>query len=308
MKISLPEAIQRLQNGEVVAIPTETVYGLAACVHQPKAIAHIFSLKNRPLQNPLIIHVAHYTDIAFYVNRYPPHYDELAHAFWPGAFTCILPIDPNKILTLVRAGLHTAAFRIPSLSITQQLLSITGPLVMPSANLSGKPSSTLYTHVEEDFGKDFPILEGEVCPKGLESTILAYEKGEWQVARLGALAAEVFIPILGYQPQILNSKKQPICPGQLFRHYAPKAKLVIGDLSEQTTVQFIIGFKEKQYPLNKRILYIGSLENPEEVGENLYRVLRQLDEEEAPIAWIDMDFPAEGLWATIRERFLRAVE
>lgn len=309
MRLSLEQIAAYLQGGNVAAVPTETVYGLAACLHAPHAIEEIFALKGRPLANPLIIHVADRREIADYVRDFPPHFGALAEAFWPGPMTLILPVN-QRVPSIARAGLPTAGFRIPSHSLTQALLKTTGPLVMPSANLSGKPSATRPEHVEEDFGIDLPLLDGGICLKGLESTILLYQEPQWVIARLGAIAAETFQTFLGYCPQLLSKEKNqvPLCPGQLYRHYAPRAHLYLGNPLDLPVASFVIGFKERTYPTDKKILYIGSLSAPQHCAENLYHTLRQLDLEEASSAWVDMDFPCEGLWHTIAERLMRAGE
>lgn len=309
MRIALSEAISAIQTGHVIAVPTETVYGLAASLNHPSAIERIFALKGRPLNNPLIIHVSDKQNIYPYITDTPPHFEALTEAFWPGSLTCILPIN-SKVPPLACAGLPTAGFRIPSLEITRHLLRAAGPLVMPSANLSGRPSSTHPEHVEEDFGIDFPVLDGGICTKGVESTILLYQENEWVVIRLGALAPERFIPVLGYLPRVIQktSSTHPLCPGQLFRHYAPKAHLFLGDPQSLLKTHTILGFKERQYPSGKRLLILGSLANAEGVAENLYQTLRQIDQEGIKEAWVDMDFPREGLWQTIAERLFRAGE
>jgi len=309
MRISLLQAISLLRTGQVIAVPTETVYGLAACLDCPEAIERIFELKKRPRSNPLIIHVADWLEIHHYATHYPPDFEKLALTYWPGPLTCILPVDA-RVPSLARAGLLTAGFRVPNLALTRQLIKAAGPLLMPSANLSGRPSATRPEHVEEDFGADFPVLDGGVCAKGLESTILLYQKSKWVIVRLGSLPAEKFTPILGYQPLFVQKEQgdQPLCPGQLFRHYAPRARLILGDLTALVDSPFILGFRERDYPVSKRVIALGSLARPEEVAENLYQSLRQLDLEGASVAWVDMDFPREGLWQTIAERLIRAGE
>ena len=311
MRISISRAISELQSGQVVALPTETVYGLAACLNQPIAIEKIFALKGRPHANPLIIHLADINDIENYVSYFPPGFKSLAESFWPGPLTFILPIHVNLIPSIARANLSTAGFRIPSLELTRTLLRSTGPLVMPSANLSGRPSATRPEHIEEDFGKDFPILDGGICSKGVESTILFYRDDEWVIIRLGALVPDHFLPVLGYRPRIvqtIENETQPLCPGQMFRHYAPRARLFLGVSSALDDVSFVLGFKERHYPIGKRVILLGSLLHPEKVAENLYQALRQLDREGAKEVWVDMDFPRNGLWETIAERLIRAGE
>lgn len=310
MRLSLVEAVKQLKSGEVIGVPTETVYGLAASLHLPHSIKKIFELKKRPLINPLIVHVAALREVFFYTQDHPPLFEELAKAFWPGPFTCILQAKLKLVHPLIRANLTTVALRIPACKVTQKLLSLTGPLVMPSANLSGRPSSTLAEHVEEDFGRFFPVLEGGACVKGLESTILLYQDNKWVMGRLGALAAEEFESILGYRPQLIQKKDQesPLCPGQLFRHYAPQARLILGEekLFNQTSV--ILGFKERCYPSSHRLISLGSLDQPEQVAKQLYQKLRQLDQEKIESVWVDMDFPSDRLWLTIAERLKRAGE
>jgi L-threonylcarbamoyladenylate synthase len=310
MRINLSQAAEKLSNGQVVAVPTETVYGLAASLTHPVAIEQIFLLKGRPRSNPLIIHVANPQEIQHYVTSFPPLFDQLALAFWPGPMTLIVPIKPSFISSLVRADLETAGFRIPQHPLTLNLLAQTGPLVMPSANLSGRPSATTSDHVEEDFGASFPVLDGGACQRGLESTILYYEKEYWVIVRLGALSPESFQSVLGYEPEVIqkNQTAKPLCPGQSFRHYAPKAKLILGYHNQLEKVSFILGFTERSYPKDSRVIYMGSFSDPEEVAENLYHVLRQLDKEQATLAWVDMDFPKQGLWITIAERLQRAGE
>jgi L-threonylcarbamoyladenylate synthase len=307
MRISVPLAIAQLKAGKVAALPTETVYGLAASLSQPNAIEEIFRLKGRPLANPLIIHVGSISDVKHFAREIPPGFNELAEAFWPGPLTLIIPIQPDLVPALVRAHLPTAGFRMPRHALTLEVIEAAGPLVMPSANLSGKPSATIYEHVEADFGKGFPVLDGGPCSKGLESTILYYDQSRWVIGRLGALAAEEFEAILGYAPSIFKPEK-PICPGQFFRHYAPKAKLFLGNRSRLDEASYILGFVERHYPPDKKVLVMGSLHHAEEVAEHLYQVLRQLDMEGASEAWVDMDFPREGLWKTIEERLLKAGE
>lgn len=304
MRISLSQAIALLKKGEVISVPTETVYGLAACLSKVSSIEQIFELKQRPRINPLITHLADWRGIQSYVTELPPQFEVLAKALWPGPLTLILPVG-DAVPSSVRAGLPTAAFRVPSHPLTRDLIRETGPLVMPSANLSGRPSATRAEHVEEDFGVEFPVLDGGACLRGLESTILLYKDAEWGIVRLGALSAEQLQPILGYTPRFLEREegKAPLSPGQLFRHYAPRARLLFG---VEPSSFFILGFREREYPLGKRVIILGSLSSPEEVAENLYQALRLLDLENAEEAWVDMDFPREGLWVTIAERLMRA--
>lgn len=308
MRVNLEKATKLLQTGNVVAIPTETVYGLAASLSDPEAIEHIFTLKGRPADNPLIIHVADHSQVEFYTKDVPKGFEVLATTFWPGPMTLVLPAVKDWVPSIVRAGLDTVAFRIPSHPLTLQVLSNVGPLVMPSANLSGKPSATRPEHVESDFGKDFPILDGGECHRGVESTILMHNKGKWEIVRLGALTPEIFEPLLGYLPRINEciDEEHPVCPGQLYRHYAPQATLILDKGVTPDSIGTIIGFSDRSYPVSCRVYELGSIANPEEVAKNLYEILRKLDREGVEKAWVDTSFPSNGLWTTVAERLIKA--
>ncbi len=303
MKITLEQAIELLQKGEVVAIPTETVYGLAASSALPSAVQKIFTLKGRPSHNPLILHVGCHEEIYPYLTSRPAGLESLIARFWPGPLTVVLPIKEERILPLVRANLSTAAFRMPNHSQTVELLSHISPLVAPSANLSGSPSSTKPEHVEQDFGLQFPILDGQACVHGVESTIIIYRDNIWQIARLGALSQEEIAAAIGYLPPLSEQISDSIvCPGQLLAHYAPKARLHLS--APCGASPYVVGFKGRDYPGAKRLFLLG--ENEQEAAHSLYNVLRQLDIEGVGEAWVDMDFPRHGLWKTIHERLSRA--
>lgn len=308
MRIAVIEAADRLRNGEVVAVPTETVYGLAASLNRPEAIQHIFRLKSRPKNNPLIIHVASPSDIQEYVSIVPTAFDKLAAAFWPGPLTLVIGVNSNIIPPIATAGLLTAAFRIPRHPLALELLSLTGPLVMPSANLSGKPSATNAAHVEEDFGETFPVLDGGQCHAGVESTILIWNSDRWCAGRLGAISLDELGEVLGYMPEVINRVKSsgaPICPGQMYRHYAPKALLTLSrDL--KLCREVVIGFDNRIYPNAEKVYSLGSSIFPEDAAQRLYAVLRQLDADGVERATIDIDIPKTGLWMTLHERLEKA--
>lgn len=310
MRVSLTEAAQLLTQGNVVAVPTETVYGLGASLNKHQAIESIFSLKGRPANNPLIIHASSAEEIMKFTKNIPPGFDQLASSFWPGPMTLVLPADENRVDSKARAGLPTAAFRIPGHPTTLALLKLTGPLVMPSANLSGKPSATSAEHVEHDFGSDFPVLDGGKCLRGVESTILIFVDGVWRIIRQGAIPAEAFQEILGYMPivEVSAGRGKPLCPGQLYRHYAPKAKLVLTDHFDDSMTGAVVGFRDRIYPKALKLVPLGSSTQPKKAAEHLYAALRQLDEEDIPLAYVDVDVPQEGLWLTILERLKKAAQ
>lgn len=309
MRVTLDQAISLLNGGLVVAIPTETVYGLAASINFENAIEEIFKIKGRPSNNPLIVHVATADDIRMYAQEIPKDFSKLAAAFWPGPLTLVLPVFEDMIPPVARAGLPTAAFRVPSHKLTLEVLKGTGPLVMPSANLSGKPSATSAEHVEHDFGRGFSVLDGGECTKGVESTILCLDHSKWVVIRLGALPPEAFRPVLGYIPEVKGNEKNsaPLCPGQLYRHYAPKAKLLLMEnILDSESAQNIVGFSDRIYPKDSRLFSLGKSDDPDTAAQMLYDVLRSLDQENIDQAIVDMNFPKEGLWLTLRERLQKA--
>ena len=303
MRIDCSQAIQILLSGDVVALPTETVYGLAASLKFPEAVKKIFSLKGRPADNPLIVHVGKPNQLAPYVKALPPDFDNLAEAFWPGALTLIIEANTDTVPIAVRAGLPTVAVRIPSHTKTRQVLEETGALVMPSANLSGRPSATTAQHVIDDFQDAVPVLDGGKCEQGVESTIMIYCETKWMIVREGAVTAEEIAMVLGYAPAFSEATSKPVCPGQHYKHYAPNA--VLKPLSEDQS-GVVVGFSDRNYPHSTAVYALGELSEPEVVAGNLYSVLRALDVDGVSEAYIDWDFPDDGLWRTIRERLRKA--
>lgn len=308
MEISLKKAAELLNNGCIVAVPTETVYGLAASLCHPEAINEIFQLKGRPSSNPLIVHVADVESVHELAKDVPESFSLLSEAFWPGPMTLVVEANTKKVPEIVRAGLSTVAFRVPNHEVTKSLLKQTGPLVMPSANISGTPSATRREHVEKDFGSEFPVLGSMGCGLGVESTILIYLDNAWQIIRQGALPPEAFKLVLGYLPAIRGEEANavPLCPGQMFRHYAPKAVLKLTKDCSTVQGKTIIGFSDRGYPAGNRVICIGDSRHPEEIAENLYKVLRDLDESSTEVAFVDIDLPSDGLYATLLERLTKA--
>jgi len=308
MKISLDQAKKLLISGSVVALPTETVYGLAALFSLPSAIEKIYTLKGRPKQNPLIVHVNDLSSVYFYTKELPPQTESIMKTFWPGPLTLVLPANLERVPEIVRSGKPTVAFRIPSHPIISTIIEAVGPLVAPSANLSGKPSATKTSHVENDFGIDFPVIDGGEIEKGVESTILVYAQGEWKIGRLGSISPEDFAPCLGYTPKTYEKvSKDPICPGSSYRHYSPNAHLHLGSL-ENCNGGVILGYSDRVYPNASIVISMGDSTNPHSIMKNLYTSLRKLDEMGILEAFIDIQFPMEGLYLTIYERFFRAAD
>ncbi len=217
-------AVKYLKQHEPVAFPTETVYGLGAPIFSEVAIQKVFVAKNRPPDNPLIAHIAHLSDIEKIAVNIPSEFYKLAEAFWPGPLSILLEAHPEVPLTAT-AGLPTIAVRMPDHSMALALIDAVGqPLVAPSANISGRPSSTTAQHVIDDFeGRIHAVLDGGVCSGGLESTVLSlhHPKGP-AVLRPGSITCDQLSLVLG-RPVTIVHEKQALCPGMKYRHYAPKA-------------------------------------------------------------------------------------
>ncbi len=220
--MSCKEAVALLRRGELIAFPTETVYGLGAPLFSPRSIKKIFQVKGRPQDNPLIVHVASKEQLKRVVTTYP---EELVEKFWPGPLTLVLPKN-SCVSELVTAGLPTVAVRMPAHPLALELIELLGePLVAPSANLSGSPSSTLAEHVRSDFGDQLGgILDGGACMQGLESTVLALDPPK--ILRPGSITRNELERVL--ETNITTAQaggERPPSPGMKYRHYAPKAKV-----------------------------------------------------------------------------------
>ncbi len=227
---SIQRVAELLRNGEVVAIPTETVYGLACRIDRPQAIARVYELKGRPADNPLIVHVSslaqarELTDAADY-----PILERLAAAFWPGPLTLVLGRSA-AVSDLVTAGLDTVAVRMPSHPIALEILRLTGsPLAAPSANVSGRPSPTRAEHVVQDFGDRVTVIDAGPCDHGLESTVVRVVSNQCLILRQGAIPTEQLKRVLTDMTvrDAQASDQAHRSPGTRYRHYAPKAEVVL---------------------------------------------------------------------------------
>lgn len=309
------KAIGVLTNEDVVAIPTETVYGLAGNIYSEKAIRKIFSVKQRPLFNPLIAHVASIESAEALAAEFPEKARMLAEAFWPGSLTLLLK-KKAAVPDLITAGKDTVAIRIPNHPVTLALLKkLPFPLAAPSANPFGSISPTSAKHVENYFKDAIAmVLEGGPCQNGIESTIVGFEKGEPVIYRLGSIAVEEITAVIG--KITLKNKKEvaPNAPGMLSRHYAPNTKLYLVD----DVADFI-----KKYPTKKIgvIRFSNELTAPnvthieilsksghlKEAAAKLYTTLHKLDT-------LDLDmivaekFPDTGLGTSINDRLERATK
>ena len=231
--IDLEKAKAILSRGELVAIPTETVYGLAANALNPDAVAKIFSVKNRPEFDPLIVHVPDLDSVDQYVDFIPLKARKLASLNWPGPLTMVLRKKSN-IPDIVTAGMETVAIRCPDHILSRQLLKeLPFPLAAPSANPFGYVSPTRAEHVNEQLGDKIQyILDGGPCSVGIESTIIGFEGDVPVVYRLGGLGLEKIESLIGNVELNLNSSSNPKAPGQLKSHYAPRKKIIVGNLAD----------------------------------------------------------------------------
>lgn len=301
-KGGLERALVLLQAGRPIAIPTETVYGLGADAANADAVARIYALKERPTFNPLIAHCAS-IDTAFEQGRATPGAELLASTFWPGPLTLVLDIHPScTVCSLARSGLDTIAVRVPAHPITANLLKRFGrPIVAPSANPSGRISPTRPEHVAADFGDRIElILDGGPCEAGLESTIID-ARGEVPVLlRQGPIPAAEIDAIWPGLKSDMTAPDAPRAPGQLLRHYAPKAALRL-NATKAHPDEVLLGFGTVEGDVS--LSQSGDLI---EAAAKLFDQLRTLDEKTDRIAVAPI--PNAGIGAAINDRLNRAAE
>lgn len=227
MNVTLEKAVHLIERGETVAIPTETVYGLAADAFNINAVKKIFEQKGRPAENPLIVHISDWDQLTELAQEIPEDAKKLADQFWPGPLSFVLR-KKNTVPDIVTGGLETVAVRMPDHPLTLSLIKKTGPLTAPSANKSGRPSPTNPKHIEEDFGTDIPILDGGASKLGLESTVIDLSSQEITILRPGFVDTKMLEDILGKKVRSLDSSDQAAgkkSPGTRFTHYKPKASV-----------------------------------------------------------------------------------
>ncbi|MBE7027827.1 MAG: threonylcarbamoyl-AMP synthase [Ruminococcaceae bacterium] len=228
---ALKTAALALADGSLVAIPTETVYGLGANAFIPESVDEIFKVKGRPQDNPLIVHIDNLDMLSSVVSEVPKIAIPVMERFWPGPLTLIMKKNP-LLPSNVTAGLDTVAVRMPSLKIARLFITLAGvPVVAPSANLSGRPSPTKYEHVLEDFDGKIPyIIDGGASEIGLESTVLDLTSPTPVILRPGGVSLEELSEVLEnvkYDEGLINESVKPKSPGMKYKHYAPKAEMFI---------------------------------------------------------------------------------
>tara|TARA_R110002050_G_scaffold158246_7_gene287222 strand:+ start:38143 stop:39114 length:972 start_codon:yes stop_codon:yes gene_type:complete len=303
-------AIQALRRGEAVAIPTETVYGLAADATNAAAIASIYEAKGRPRFNPLISHVSDIEMAKAHV-QFSPLAEKLAEAFWPGALTLVLPLSQTSgIHPLATAGLPTAAVRMPE-GFARDLIAAFGqPLAAPSANRSGRVSPTSARHVMEDLGERIGlILDGGSCRIGVESTILAVEDGGLRLLRPGGIPVEAIEEITGrpVERHASLSGETLIAPGMLVSHYAPDAKVRL-NVTDVRPGEVLIRFGGAPVEGEDKAVAIMDLSpsgDLREAAANLFDYFKRADASGASAIAV-APIPAHSLGEAINDRLTRA--
>ena len=308
-------AIESLKKGNVIAIPTETVYGLAGNAFEESSVNKIFKIKNRPSFNPLIVHVPNPKYINKIAQNIPKIAQKLSKHFWPGPLTLVLE-KQKHISDIVTAGKSTVAVRVPNHKLTLDLLSkLPFPLVAPSANPFGFTSSTSADHVIEYFADKIDlILDGGVSLKGIESTIIGFENDNPVLYRHGSIAIEEIEKIIG-KVEIKNKNNlSPEAPGMLKRHYAPKTKIVFSNdfiKSIKSYPNKKIGIlclkKIKKIPKSVHQEVLSSDGNLNEAAKNLYASLHKLDRLNLDLILTSI-VPEYELGRSINDRLRRAVE
>ena len=318
-------AAEILKSGGLLAFPTETVYGLGASIAFPDAVSRIFEVKGRPQDNPLILHISDLSEISNCAVNVPANAYELAKKFWPGPLTMILDKAAN-IPDVVTAGLDTVGVRCPANAVTRAIIKACGrPVAAPSANLSGKPSTTNAQHVIHDLlGKIEGIVDGGECAVGLESTIIDLTTRPPRLLRPGGITLSQLEEILGcveVDPAVKRALKEgetPKAPGMKYRHYAPRAPLYILRGSSEKACEFVsqqksgkkavLCYDEEKEIFKKsdaEVYTYGRLENPIELAQQLFSRLRELDETDVNCIYARCP-EGDGVEMAIRNRLSKA--
>jgi L-threonylcarbamoyladenylate synthase len=303
---AIRRAAQALARGEIVAFPTETVYGLGANALDARAVAKVFAAKERPRFNPLIVHVPGLAEAEDY-GLFNATARRLAEAFWPGPLSLVLKRRSTcDIAELVSAGLDTIALRAPAHPVAQELLAQARlPIAAPSANRSGRVSPTTAAHVEVELG-DRPsvILNGGPCPLGIESTVVNVIGGAPSLLRPGAVPREAIELVLGAPLATARAQERDASPGQLATHYAPGTRLRLNATTAGAS-EALLAFGPNAPPGARLTINLSESGNLEEAAAKLFAALRELDQTGAEAIAV-MPIPAHGLGEAINDRLQRA--
>ncbi len=310
---NIEKAVAILRNNDLVAIPTETVYGLAGNIYSEEAIRKIFEVKQRPLFNPLIVHIHSIDQLDKIAKIIPEKAKRLAQTFWPGSLTLVLE-KSEVIPDVVTAGKSTVGIRMPNHPVTRELLSkLDFPLAAPSANPFNRISPTSAEHVEAYFSDTLQmVLQGGPCENGIESTIVGFEDDEPVLYRLGAISVEDIEKVVG-KISVRNKKESaPDAPGMLAKHYAPRTKLYLTDSVDALLAKHknkkigVLSFsKEISQPSIKSNIVLSKEGDFKEAAARLYESLHLLDNEGLDII-IAERLPDTDLGKSINDRLERA--
>jgi L-threonylcarbamoyladenylate synthase len=308
----IAKAKSLLEQGKLVAIPTETVYGLAGNALDASAVTKIFSTKERPYFDPLIVHVPDVESTKKYTEHIPTKALSLMKEFWPGPITFLL--DRKEIIPdIVTSGLDRVGIRCPNHDLTHELLkSLSFPLAAPSANPFGYVSPTNPEHVNEQMGDRIEyILDGGECNVGIESTIIGFENDAAVVYRMGGLSVEKIELIIGDVEARINSVSNPLAPGQLQSHYAPRKMLKIGNIEKllescKNIKVGVLSFQRKYASpsIDKQII-LSPEGDLNEAAQKLFSALRELDKSSIELILTE-EVPNTGLGRAINDRLKRA--
>jgi len=292
-------ASETIKSGGLVVFPTETVYGLGASALNRLAVSKIFKAKGRKVDNPLIVHVYNKNDIKKLAKNIPSNVNGLINRFWPGPLTIILekkPIVPGN----VTSGLKTVAIRMPSNKIALELIKLAGPIAAPSANLSGKPSGTMFKHVFEDFnGKIDAIIESVDSKIGLESTVINLTTSPPLLLRPGYITLEQlrkYLPDIEVYKQKSKNEKSA-SPGMKYKHYSPKAKVIIVKNDKE--------MKKLENKYKNKKVKIVDIKNPKVLAKNLFKIFRESDEKGYDIVLVK-ELKEKGLGLAVMNRLRKA--
>ena len=308
----IQQAFEILSNGEILAIPSETVYGLGADATSDSAISRIYKIKKRPHINPLILHVSNINMVEQFAETNTLFYS-LSKYFWPGPLTILLE-KQEHIPDLLTSGLPAVAVRMPNHPLTTALLKqLDFPLAAPSANPFGYVSPTSAQHVEDQLGTKIPyILDGGPCSIGIESTIIGFDEQEKPIIyRLGGKKIEDIEAVVGKVKLKINHSSDPMAPGMLKSHYAPSKRVIIGKL-DMLIERFknqnfgIISFHKKFNEISEeKQIVLSPSKDLSEAARNLFSALRIMDQKNIDLILTEK-FPEEGLGAAINDRLKRA--
>ena len=307
------DAAEQLRRGNLVAFPTETVYGLAANALDSVAVAKIFELKGRPTFDPLIVHVAHRQDLLDLVREVPRPIERLIDRFWPGPLSVVSP-RRTIVPDLVTSGLPSVAVRCPSHPVASRLITEAGvPLAAPSANRFGRISPTTAEHVREQFPRDLPnILDGGPCEVGVESTVVGFDGTSVILYRPGGIPLEAIQDEVGKVKVAGTDDQTPSSPGQLTQHYAPRTPLTIsahyGPIQNEQRVGLLA--LAQSAPPDKpstftAIEYLSKDGCLREAAANLFAAMRRLDEKNLDLI-VATPIPEHDLGFAIMDRLRRA--